>query len=153
VAYAQHMPMLAVRKAAIPTSIASLLSGSLKGKPRFAASSPYYLGASASGSTRLTASANRYTAATNIAGSAAQRGWLDLDDVGLAAKLSDSLTGGVFMGRRRGPILFTDSTTVLQAAPKSFISAKEKKIGGGWVFGGTASVTASTQTKFAQLLP
>lgn len=154
IAYAKHMPMLAVRKASIPASIKSVLSGPLSARPRYAASGPTYLGASASGAHRLAMSPNRYAAAVSIAGAAvsAPKSWLSLANTGLAAVLPDSVTGGAFMGKRGGVLLFTDSSTTMQIATRAYISANKARIGTGWIFGGSGSVTNPVQTKFWQLL-
>jgi len=152
-AYAAAMPMLAVKKGSVPISISSVLNGALSGKPRFAASSSTYIGTGGlAGATRLTSSSNRYTAATQIATNAVAKGWLSPQDTGLAAKLPDALTGGAFLGKRGGVMLFTDSTSVMQAAPKSWITARGSQILDGWVLGGTASVPSGVQTTFAGLI-
>lgn len=153
-AYAAAMPMLAVKKTSVPVSISSVLNGALSGKPRFAASSSTYIGTGglAGAKERLTSSSNRYTAATQIATGAVAKGWLSPQDTGLAAKLPDALTGGALLGKRGGVMLFTDSTSAMQSAPKSWITAHGTQILDGWVLGGTASVPSGVQTTFAGLI-
>jgi len=150
--FARTMPMLAVKKGSIPGSVASVLSGSLKGKPRYSASSATYIAGPAAGATRLTTSANRYTAASQIAGTTIAYGWVAATNTGLAAKLPDSLTGGAFLGNSGGVLLFTDSDSTMQAASSSFITARKLQIQNGWIFGGTASVPTAQETTYRNLL-
>lgn len=152
-AYAAAMPMLAVKKGSVPVSISSVLNGALAGKRRYAASSSTYIGTGGlAGGTRLTTSSNRYTAATQIASNAVAKGWLSPQDTGLAAKLPDALTGGAFLGKRGGVLLFTDSSSAMQAAPRSWITARASRVLDGWVLGGTVSVPSGAQTTFAGLI-
>lgn len=143
------MPMLSVKKGSVPPSVASVLGRELAGKPRFAASSATYIGPAAlAGATRMTASSNRFTAATDIAKFSAARGWLSVTNAGLAAKLPDALGGGAFLGKRGGVLLLTESTNSIQATTRSYITANAKKIDFGWVLGGPASVPAGQESSF-----
>ena len=154
IAYSNKMPMLAVQKGSVPPSVAAVLkSTALKSKPRYAASSATYIGAgSLSTAIRLTTSANRYTAANEIAKKAIAMNWATPMDTGLAAKLPDALTGGTYLGKRGGLMLFTDSTGVIQSASKSFITEKKSAITNGWVIGGTGSVPPTQEISFRNLL-
>ena len=154
IAYANKMPMLAVQKGSVPPSVAAVLkSAALKSKPRYAASSATFIGAgSLSGATRLTTSSNRYTAASQIANEAIVKSWATLKDTGLAAKLPDALTGGTYLGKRGGLMLFTDSTGVVQSSSKSFIMTNKTLITSCWVIGGTGSVPPAQETSFGSLL-
>jgi len=156
VAYAQKMPMLSVKKKSIPRSVARVLgSADLKTKPRYAASSATYIGSvPAAGATRLTTSWNRYTAATQIAvyATAPARMWTSLQDTALAATLPDALTGGAFLGRVGGVMLFTDSSSAIQSTSKAFIKTNKLSISDGWVIGGTPVVPAAQETSFRNLL-
>lgn len=153
-AYRQHLPMIGVRAGSIPASVAGFLSAmKTAGKPVYAASGSSYIStavANAAGATRLTNAANHYAAARDIASAVttAPLNWLGVADTGVAAKPSDALTGGAFMGKRGGVLLFTDSTSVMQPAPRSFVLARAPFITQGWVFGGTGSVPAAVQTDF-----
>jgi len=148
-----RMPMLSVKKGSVPSSVASVLAKELAGKPRYAASSATYIGPAAlAGATRMTTSSNRFTAASDIAKFATGKGWLAVTDVGMAAKLPDSLGGGAFLGKRGGVLLFTDSTSAIQPATKAYIAANAKKVDFGWVLGGTASVPAGQESTFKTMI-
>ncbi len=155
VAYAQTMPMLSVKKGGVPTSVGNVLkSAALKGKPRYAASSATYIGSvPAAGATRMTTSSNRFTAATQIAKFVAvDRTWTSRADTALASKLPDALTGGAFLGRMGGIMLFTESSAGIQSTSKTFITTHKAKIDQGWVIGGTAVVPIAQETSFRSLL-
>ena len=154
IAYAKTMPMLSVRKTSVPPSVAAVLkSAKLTGKPRYAASSAAYIGSGPLGSAvRLTTSSNRYTAASQIASQTRIAG-LTPAHTGLTAKLPDALTGGTFLGKQNGVMLFTDSRVVMQSAAQSFITAHKSGITNGWVIGGEGSVHPDQFTKFKNLLP
>ena len=154
IAYANRMPMLSVKKGSVPPSVSKVLkSTALKAKPRYAASSAAYIGAgSLSGATRLTTSASRYTAASQIANKAIGMSWTTPKDTGLAAKLPDALTGGTYLGKRGGVMLFTPSSSAIQSVSKAFITANKSSITNGWVIGGTGSVPAAQETSFRNLL-
>lgn len=158
-AYRNHMPMLGVRKTSVPGSVSSVLGAQLLGKPRYVVNSTTYvsdgvksqvgaLGAAG----RLSTSGDRYASAVDIAGDLVTNGWVAPTEAGLAAKLSDSLTGGTFMGRRGGVLLFTDSTSVLKSAPNSYVIGRKALIDTGWIFGGTASVSSGAQAQFLAAL-
>jgi len=153
IAFSNSMPMLAVKKGSVPASVNTVLkSAALVNKPRYAASSSYYIAGSLSGAKRLTSSSNRYTAASAISKYAIAQGWSWPSDVGLAAKLPDALTGGTYLGKVGGVMLFTDSSTAIQSASKSFISANSADITNGWVIGGGVSVPVAQETSFRGLL-
>jgi len=156
IAYTNSMPMLSVRKDAVPDSVAKLLAGDLYDLPRYVVSSKAYVSDSTrskvKSSVRLTTSSNRYTAATQIGTAAITRHWLQPGSTAIAAKLPDALTGGVFSGKNAGIMLFTDSTTVMQAPTKTFITGRKAQITHGWVFGGTGSVPAAQETAYRNLV-
>jgi len=158
IAARDHMPMLGVKTDSVPASVQSALKSVGAGKPRYIVSAPRYIGASVytsvGGTKRLTGSTNRYVASCDIANAAIApaNGWLSTTNVGLASKLPDSLTGGAFIGKRGGVLVFTDSTSVMQAAPKSFITSNKSSIVSGWIFGGPVSMTPATETTFRNLL-
>ncbi len=155
VAYAQTMPMLSVQKNQIPTSVKNVLkTAALKDKPRYAASSATYIGSvPAAGATRMTTTSNRYTAATQIAKFASiNRAWTSRADAALASKLPDALTGGAFLGRVGGVMLFTDSTSAIQSTSKAFITGNKASIWNGWVIGGTSVVPTAQESGFRNLL-
>lgn len=156
IAYANTMPILSVQKGVVPNSVAYLLNGVLVGAPRYVVNSSTYVSDATRNkvgtTTRLTTSSNRYTAASQIAAAGITRGWLDPASTAVAAKLPDALTGGVFSGKNGGVMLFTDSTSVIQPATKSFITARKVAIYNGWVLGGTNSVPSAQETSFRNLV-
>ena len=155
IAYAQTMPMLSVQKTQIPTSVRNVLNtAALKDKPRYAASSATYIGSvPAAGALRMTTTSNRYTAATQITKFAAiDRDWTSRADTALASKLPDALTGGAFLGRVGGIMLFTDSAGSIQSTSEAFITGNKDGIVNGWVIGGTSVVPKAQETSFRNLL-
>ena len=152
IAFANTMPMLSVKKNAVPGEIRALLNGSLADTPRFAASSSAYIAGSLSDVTRLATSSNRNVASRQIATEAVARGWLGVADTALASTIPDSLTGGAFLGRRNGVMLFTAATSSMNAEPLAFITANKADIANGWILGGPAVVPASQETSFRNLV-
>lgn len=155
-AYAERMPMLAVRKVSMSSGAASFVSGVKgAGRPIYAASSATYISSgvlTTTGATRLTTSTSQYAAARVLATQAEAKGWGEATHTGLAAKLSDTLTGGALIGRKRGVMLFTDSGASLRADATAYITGRATAIEQGWVFGGPASVTTSAESAFLGLL-
>jgi len=156
-AYRQHMPMIGVRTSYLEPAATKVLAEKFSGVPLYVVSSSTYISEGvklAMGATepRLTTSSSRYVAARQISDTAIGKGWLSAADTGVAAKLPDALTGGAFIGRRKGVLLFTDSGTSLRVEPRGFVTAREAQIDYGWVFGGTGSVPTGTETNFRQLL-
>lgn len=155
IAFAQHMPMLAVKRSGMPPATIDVLfrSTNLWNRPRYFASSSAYisLAPSAEGA-RMTTSSNRYTAASQIGNMAIANSWLTANNIGLAAKLPDALTGGTFLGKRGGVLLFTDSSATLQGAPRTFVTSRRPQMGTAWIFGGTAAVPAAQETALRNLL-
>jgi N-acetylmuramoyl-L-alanine amidase len=158
IAFRDHMPMLGVRTTGVPASVRSALTYVATGKPRYVVSSKTYINqatySGVRGTKRLTLSPNRYVASVDIAKAAIapSAGWLSPADVGVASKLPDSLTGGAFMGARGGVLVFTDTTGVMQTAPKAFIKTYKPGIARGWIFGGPRSVTLGVESTFRNLL-
>jgi hypothetical protein len=101
---------------------------------------------------RLATASDRYIAATQIANVALAEEWLDANNTAVAAKLPDALTGGIFAGRNRGVMLFTDSTKSMKTASSGFITTHKAEIGNGWILGGTGSVTAQVEAQYRNLL-
>lgn len=151
IAAARTMPMLAVRKDVVPSSVYRTLNVSLAGKPRYLANGTGYVSqtvATQLNATRLATSSDQYAAAAQIARAAIAHGWLSEKDTALASKLPDALTGGVFAGSRGGVMLFTGSSASLVAACDSFVTENAMAVDDGWIFGGTASVPASQEAAF-----
>lgn len=148
IAYGNVMPMLAVRKGAIPSTTRSVLNGALAGKPVYAASSATYMAVVPPKTERLTTSSNRYTAAADIAKKAIAKKWLSATNTGVAASLTDALPGGAFLGERGGVLLYTTPTTAMHSTAAAFIRERGAGIDSGWVLGGTASVPAAQESAF-----
>jgi hypothetical protein len=157
-AYANAMPMLGVRaKKGVPGPVAGLLAGRLADKPRYVVSSTTYVSEgvrrATGASERLTTSADRYAAARAISESSLARGWLQPANAGLAAKLPDALTGGAFLGKVGGVLLFTDTSRTLKPATAAFLAEHRPLVKRGWVLGGPKSVTPQAETQFRRLVP
>ncbi len=152
-AFDEHFPMLGVKKTSVPAAVKTVLDSTtyLGGKPRYAASGTGYI-AVGSATSRLATSTNRYTAATQIADKAMSHGWLECTDTGVAAKLSDSLGGGAFMGAKGGVLLYTTSTSSMHATTAGWIGTHKNSIQRGWAFGGTTSFPGAQFTQFEGLL-
>lgn len=148
IAYGNVMPMLAVKKTGIPTTVKAVLNGALAGKPVYSASSSTYIASVPPGTQRLATSASRYTAASQIANQAISRGWLRETNTGIAASMADALSGGAFLGERGGVLLYTTPTTTMHSTAAAFIAANGKRIDNGWVLGGTVSVPAAQESAF-----
>ena len=150
IAYARTMPMLSVKRGSIPTSVNTVLkSAALKDKPRYAASSATFIGTTAaSGATRLTTSSNRYDAAAGIARFAIDRGWTSAQNTALATQLPDALSGGAFLGRVGGVMLFTGSTNTLDPIADGFIGDWADGIDTGWVMGGSEVLPVEQEEAF-----
>lgn len=156
-AYAYRQPMLAVKKGSVPSVVKTALNTEFKTAKRYVVSSPTYISAAtvaqAGGvSERLATSSNRYTAATQIATKMCEKGWVWEGETGLAASLPDALTGGAFFGKQRGVMLFTDSTTKMQVAPKTFITDHDAGIRKGWIIGGTRVVPDAVKNAFYAMM-
>ena len=154
ISYVNQMPMLSVKKGSMPDVVSKFLArADLRDYERFAASGSTYIGSvPAKGAIRMATSTNRYTASTQIAEFAIEWGMTGEQDVALASSLPDALTGGAFLGRRYGVLLFTDSSKSIQSSPKSFIDDYSSSIIDGWVIGGTSVLPTSQETTFRNLI-
>lgn len=93
----------------------------------------------------------RYTTAIEIANGAVDEGWLDRQNVGIAAKLPDALTGGAMVGLRGGVLVLTDGAK-LTPATRDWLTEYREEIVSCEVFGGTKSVLPSTHTAISNAL-
>lgn len=97
------------------------------------------------------AGGDRYSTATTIAQNAIARGWLSDDDVSIAAKMPDALTGGSAAGKLGGVLLLTDSTHLPWPTGDWLVSPSRTVL--HWsVIGGPASVDPSVRTDLERLL-
>lgn len=155
-AYAGKYALLGVKAGSVPPAVAQVLSTTFAGKPRYVVSSPTYVSAgvytATKASRRFSTTSNRYASATAIANAIDDVAPVSSAQVGLAAKLPDALTGGVFMGKRSGVMLFTSTASTLYPSTAAYIDTRSELIGKGWIFGGTLSVPAGQETHFRNLI-
>jgi len=151
----QSMPMVAVRKASVPTATKNVLAGSFSGRPRYVVSGTGWVSSTVftqvGAASRLATSGDRNIAATQIAAAARGKAWLLYENVGLANALPDSLSGGANMGKRTGILLYTNATS-WPSSTHSFVRGIHYETRHGYIFGGTASISAGTQSSFSSAL-
>jgi putative cell wall-binding protein len=95
---------------------------------------------------------NRYSTATAAANRAKSEGWLSNTLIGFAAKVPDAATGGAFMGKNDGALVYVTSKAV-PGDTANYLSANKASITqGGVVFGGTTSIPESVRTQLYNLL-
>ncbi len=158
-AFRSHLPMLAVRKAYEPSAIKAVRTGALAGEPTYVVNSPSYVYPTVmsrmGAAERFATTTDRYLSATEIMDAVTgTHSWVSTAGLGAASKLSDSLTGGTFMGKRDGAFLYTDTGSDLQWRTAAAVSAHRASITDAWVFGGTASIKTGAKRDFAErLLP
>jgi len=155
-AYAGKYALLGVKAGSVPSSVSQVLSTTFASKPRYVVNSATYVSAGVYSATRATrrfsTTSNRYASAAAIANAIDDVAPVSSTQVGLAAKLPDALTGGVFMGKRAGVMLFTGTTSALNTSASSYINTRSEFIGKGWVLGGTASVPTTQENQFKAIL-
>lgn len=155
VSYATHRPLLLTSGTTLRSEAASVLKGSLAGKPATAVNSSKYLAAavlSAAGtSARMTTASGRTSSASQIAAYAVSHGWLENRTLVIANKLPDALTGGSAVGRHGGVVLYT-SASDLDSRTVGYLAAWKPAIFSAWVAGGTASVSASSLSQAQTIL-
>ncbi len=146
VSAATGAPVLLVRKDAVPTETSRALDALepaeiLVAGGQAAISNSVYVSLGAS--ERLSGR-DRYATAASIADKAIDETWLLPFEVGIAANLTDAMTGGVLMGRREGVLLLTGRDT-FPAASHSFLRDNRQDIRRCQVFGGPNAVTESVR--------
>jgi len=150
-----HYPVLLVRDKSVPATIWDVLE-ELDLSQRYIVGGP----ASVSETVRIAlgvapadrfSGADRYEVAKNVATHALDAGWLLHADSGFASKLPDAATGGAFMGKRSGVMLYVRPTSV-PTPTSSFLTTNKADITGGWVFGGTASVSEPVRQELLGLM-
>lgn len=155
VAYRRHMPMLGIRRGAIPAGVGRLLDHELDGKLGYIVSGAYCgMHFTPESDSPLARSADRFEAACDIADASLKLGWVERRsfDVGVSATLSDALGGDAFMGHEGGVLLYTTSTSAMQPTTSAWIDARHNGIPNGWIFGGTTSFPSAQQTQYRALL-
>lgn len=97
------------------------------------------------------AGTTRYTTAIAIADNAVDEGWLSRENVGIAAKLPDALTGGAGVGLKGGVLVLTDGAK-LTPATATWLTTYKDEIVDCEVFGGAKSVLPIVHTKISEAL-
>lgn len=97
------------------------------------------------------AGTTRYTTAIAIADNAVDEGWLSRENVGIAAKLPDALTGGAGVGLKGGVLVLTDGAK-LTPATATWLTTYKDEIVDCEVFGGTKSVVPTVHTAISNAL-
>jgi putative cell wall-binding protein len=134
-------PILLVTATSVPPATVSALN-TLKPTTKIVGGGPNTVNDSVRsqlGATRW-AGRTRYDTAIAIANGAVSKGWLNSANVGVAAKLPDALTGGGFVGQRRGVLLLTDGAA-LTPVTQSWLASYKAQVLAVHVFGGQLSVT------------
>ena len=95
--------------------------------------------------------ADRYETAATIARWGCTQTRLQPSSTGVAARLPDALSGGSFLGLRRGPLLLTQDMR-LPHASRTFLTTNTEETNKAFILGGPVSVTDSTQTEIRNSL-
>lgn len=156
-AAAGHAPMLAVSNTKVSNDVYQLVHGTLASKTKIAVSAGSYLPtatvyAKTACAGRLTRSLDRFTAARDIATSGREdMGLTYWNNVAIAKAIPDALTGGAWVGRNGGVLLYTNKDS-LPSVDATFLAAPfaghEDGTFAGWVLGGTGSVSDATMLNF-----
>ncbi len=97
------------------------------------------------------AGATRYSTATEAAVRAKAEGWLSNVMLGFAAQIPDAATGGAYMGRNDGALVYVTATGV-PAETASYLTAASASIETAVVFGGTDRVPESVRAEISELI-
>jgi hypothetical protein len=167
VAFRNHWPILLVTKSSVPS-----VTNTAKGyyNSRFVvASTADVTGANADAivgsgtgsrianpTTKGGTAYDREKMARMFAEGAQQEGWLGASGsasvAGMTNKLADSLAGGIFMGRKNGPLLYSDDSFTFSPETEEYLQAWRLDIQRAWCFGGTASFTWDLHNRANALL-
>lgn len=90
------------------------------------------------------AGADRFSTAAAAASRAKAEGWLTNAYFGFASATPDAATGGAFMGKRGGALLYVTSASV-PSGTSIFLSANKTGVTGGYVLGGTIAIPESVR--------
>lgn len=155
IAYALGIPILLVRTDGVPAETRNtILNLDIRGgyvigsTAAISASTKTALDALLPDDTVRWGGANRYETSVLCAKEAVQRGWLDLDTIGVATGLNfpDALGGGSACGYYGSPIVLT-APTYVPGAVDTFFTQRRLQFGGMEAWGGTNAVSAATFTK------
>jgi len=94
---------------------------------------------------------DRYSTATAVAMKAKSMGWLTNSLVGFASAVPDAATGGAYMGKKDGALVYVQPNAV-PGATSSYLTGAKATIDNGVVFGGTLSVSESVRTQLLNLI-
>lgn len=150
-----HYPVLLVRNTSIPAETSQALSD-------LGLSQRYIIGGTSSVAEPVRASLgvaagnrisgrDRYSTATAAAMRAKSEGWLVNGVIGFSAKIPDAATGGAYMGKRDGAIVYVRATSV-PAATSDYLTGNKSSIKEGYVFGGASSVSEAVRTQLQALI-
>lgn len=148
----QHFPVLLVQQNALPSATSAVL-GDLGLSSRVIAGGPKAVSdavASKLGAERWYGR-DRYATAQVIGDKAMAKGWLTGRSVGVAASLSDALTGGTLVGRSGGCLIVTPRESLCAPAAQ-FLSKNKGGIENCYVFGGSSAVSVEVRIAIDNIL-
>jgi len=143
IAGARGFPVLLTGPTALP-DVTRLMVGVL-GTPRVVVaggSGPVSAGVVQTLHAERWAGANRYETAAAVAAGAEREGWLSPSTVGVAAGLPDALSGGAYLGAKRGVLLLTARDELSEITRQS-LEQKRDAVHEIDVFGGVGAIPAS----------
>jgi len=143
-----HFPVLLVRNDGVPAETWDALTA-VDLTDRYIVGGPASVGAGVQVALGIPANhriwgPDRYSTAAAVASRAITEKWLSSSLVGVAAKIPDAATGGAYMGKMNGPILYVRPLSV-PAPTKQALTAARQDIRNGVAFGGEASINESTR--------
>jgi len=143
-----YFPVLLVQDGSVPAETSAALAD-LGLTKRYIIGGPASVGDSVatflgvSAGNRI-AGPNRFSTATAAAGRAKTEGWLSNTVVGFAAMVPDAATGGAYMGKKGGALVYVKAEDV-PAETAGYLTGVKGTINGGIVFGGISSVSESVR--------
>ena len=150
-----HFPVLLVKNDSVPGETSSALSD-LGLTQRYIIGGPDSVNSSVA--TRLVvtagyriAGATRYSTATETAKRAKAEGWLSNIIIGVSAQIPDAATGGAYMGKMDGALVYVTAASVPTDTSR-YLSGARASIDSAVVFGGTTSVSESVRTQVSTLI-
>ncbi|MDH4139876.1 MAG: cell wall-binding repeat-containing protein [Coriobacteriia bacterium] len=94
---------------------------------------------------------DRYATSVSLAQRALNEGWLQIQKIGVSAKIPDALTGGVSIGTQNGPLL-TTAPDWLPGPTYAFLDKYDQYIDQVVILGGPNSVSARVASQIALAL-
>jgi len=143
---AKGAPILLVTKDGLPSSTAAALTA-LAPSAVYVAGGPASVDNAVYGAVSATGrmwGPNRYSTSVAIAQTAFDKAWLNVEGIGVAAKVPDALTGGVDMGASNGPLLVVKGTE-LPGETQAFVVKYKQVINNVLVYGGPASISSKVR--------